>query len=272
MAEQRKCEGCGDESELAFDFSMAFQPIVDVSKGRVWGYEALVRGLNGEGAGTVLSQVEPQSRYRFDQACRVKAIDLAARLFPRGERPKLSINFMPNAVYEPAACLRTSMLAAKRNGIPHEGIVFEFTEQEKIADVSHVERIVGEYRGRGFLTAIDDFGAGYAGLNLLAKFQPDILKIDMDIVRGIQSSPARQVIIAGIVWMARSLGVTLLAEGVEAEEEVLVLRAAGINLLQGYYFARPAFEALPDVHFSVGAGSAERGSARNAEGRRTHAG
>jgi EAL domain-containing protein (putative c-di-GMP-specific phosphodiesterase class I) len=234
---------------------MAFQPIVDVAAAKVWGYEALVRGPNGEGAGSVLRQVDPESRYRFDQACRVKAIDLAARLFPRDEALKLSINFMPNAVYEPAACLRTSMLAARRHGIAHENIVFEFTEQERIEDVGHVERIVGEYRNRGFLTAIDDFGAGYAGLNLLAKFQPDIVKLDMELIRNIHSSPARQVIVAGIVWMARSLGVSILAEGVETEDELLVLRAAGIRLLQGYFFAKPAFQALPDVALGAGPGA-----------------
>jgi EAL domain-containing protein (putative c-di-GMP-specific phosphodiesterase class I) len=162
---------------------------------------------------------------------------------------------MPNAVYEPAACLRTSMLAARRHGIPHQNIIFEFTEGERIEDVGHVERIVGEYRDRGFLTAIDDFGAGYAGLNLLARFQPDVVKLDMELIRGIQSSPARQVIVAGIVWMARSLGITVLAEGVETEDEVTVLRAAGIRLLQGYYFAKPAFEALPDVVLEAGEGA-----------------
>jgi EAL domain-containing protein (putative c-di-GMP-specific phosphodiesterase class I) len=253
MSDKRKCEGCGDSAPLPFDFTMAFQPIVDVAAAKVWGYEALVRGPNGEGAGSVLGQVDPDSRYRFDQACRVKAIDLAARLFPSGEGLKLSINFMPNAVYQPAACLRTSMLAARRHGTAHEDILFEFTEQERIEDVGHVERIVGEYRNRGFLTAIDDFGAGYAGLNLLAKFQPDIVKLDMDLIRDIHSSPARQVIIAGIVWMARSLGVSVLAEGVETEDELVVLRAAGIRLLQGYYFAKPAFESLPPVEFTMAA-------------------
>jgi EAL domain-containing protein (putative c-di-GMP-specific phosphodiesterase class I) len=247
MTEKRGCVGCKDGTELGFEFSMAYQPIVDVSRDRVWGYEALVRGGNGEGAYQVLSKVDPDNRYRFDQACRVKAIETFARLCPRGEDIKLSINFMPNAVYEPAACLRTSVAAAAKATLPRDNIMFEFTEGEKIEDVGHVERIVGEYRRQGFLTAIDDFGAGYAGLNLLAKFQPDLIKIDMELVRGIDSSQARQVILAGVVWMARSLGITVLAEGVETEAELNVLRAAGVKLLQGYYFAKPAFEALPGV-------------------------
>ncbi len=250
MADKRSCAGCKDGTELSFDFSMAFQPIVDVGRGKVWGYEALVRGTQGESAYTVLSQVDADNRYRFDQACRVKAIETAARLYPRGEDIRLSINFMPNAVYEPAACLRTSLTAAAKAGFPRERIMFEFTEGERIDDVSHVERIVGEYKRQGFMTAIDDFGAGYAGLNLLAKFQPDLLKIDMELIRDIHASDARQVILSGIVWIARNLGVTILAEGVETEAELQVLRAAGISLFQGYYFAKPAFEALPPVEMS----------------------
>jgi EAL domain-containing protein (putative c-di-GMP-specific phosphodiesterase class I) len=241
------CAGCRNGKSLDFEFSMAFQPIVDAGRARVWGYEALVRGADGAPAGEVLARVDEENRYRFDQACRVKAIETAAELFPRSEDVKLSINFMPNAVYDPAACLRTSVAAAERVGLLRERIIFEFTEQERIEDVGHVERIVAEYRKQGFLTAIDDFGAGYSGLNLLAKFQPDIVKLDMDLVRGIESSRARQVIVAGTTWMARALGLTVLAEGIESEVELLVLKAAGIRLFQGYYFAKPAFEALPDV-------------------------
>jgi EAL domain-containing protein (putative c-di-GMP-specific phosphodiesterase class I) len=211
-----------------------------------------VRGAGGEARGMCCRRWT-RNRYRFDQACRVKAIETAARLFPRGEDTKLSINFMPNAVYEPAACLRTSVAAVERTGLKRGNVLFEFTEAEEIRDVGHVERIVGEYRRQGFLTAIDDFGAGFAGLNLLAKYQPDLVKVDMELIRGIEGSESRQVIFAAIAWMTRTLGIQLIAEGIETEEEMLVLRAAGVSLLQGYYFAKPAFEALPPVNFSFAA-------------------
>ncbi|MEO1131112.1 MAG: EAL domain-containing protein, partial [Cyanobacteria bacterium J06639_1] len=90
------CSDCGESSELDFDFSMAFQPIVDATTGREFAQEALVRGVNGEPAGTVFQHVNDRTRYRFDQTCRIKAIQLAARL---GIDCYLSINFMPNAVY-----------------------------------------------------------------------------------------------------------------------------------------------------------------------------
>jgi EAL domain-containing protein (putative c-di-GMP-specific phosphodiesterase class I) len=226
---------------------MAFQPIYDVHRERVWGYEALVRGLAGESSCTILSRLTPANKYRFDQACRQKAIELASRLYPKGHDLHLSINFMPNAVYEPAACLRATLSAARKYQFPKRGVMFEFTENEEIADTAHLIGIIKEYRKHGFMTAIDDFGAGYAGLGLLVDFQPDLIKIDMKLIRGIDSCAARQVILAGIITIARSLNITILAEGIETEAEFLVLKAGGISLFQGFYFARPAFEALPPI-------------------------
>ncbi len=240
------CAGCRHGKDLPFSIVMAFQPIVDMVERRVWGYEALVRGTNGEGAAAILAQVTDDERYRFDQLCRVTAIETAGRLF-EDPRTKLSINFMPNAVYEPAACIRTSLSAAERVGFSRERLMFEFTEDERVMDDGHLRHIVEEYRRFGFTTAMDDFGAGYAGLSLLANFQPDIIKLDMALIRNIHLSPARQTILVGLVFIARSLGVAILAEGVESREELIVLRAAGIRLFQGYLFAKPAIERLPDI-------------------------
>lgn len=240
------CVGCREDVALPFEFRMAFQPIVDVASHRVWGYEALVRGVNGESAWSILSQVSDEIRYRFDQAARVMAIDTAGRLY-EGQDLRLSINFMPNAVYEPNACIQKSLAAAKRAGFPHRNLMFEFTENEKMEDPAHVQRIVEAYRKLGFWTALDDFGAGYAGLGLLSRLQPDLIKIDMELLRDIHLSRARQVIVAGIVAIARALDIHVLAEGVENDNELTVLRAAGISLFQGYHFAKPALMALPDV-------------------------
>jgi EAL domain-containing protein (putative c-di-GMP-specific phosphodiesterase class I) len=245
----RKCAGCREDVALPFQFKMAFQPIVDVSLGRVWGYEALVRGPDGEPAGFVLNQVTDEARYRFDQAARVFAIETAGRLFDGDPGLMLSINFMPNAVYEPNACIQKSLAAARRANFPHRNLMFEFTENERMADPAHVQRIVEAYRALGFWTALDDFGAGYAGLGLLSRLQPDLIKIDMELVRGIHRNSAKQAIIAGIMQIAEDLNVRLLAEGVEEEEEFFVLRAAGISLFQGYLFAKPALMDLPAIDF-----------------------
>ena len=247
----KDCPGCQTSRPLDFEISMAFQPIYDVASERVWGYEALVRGTDGAGAGEVLSRVSPEQKYRFDQTCRTTAIALASRLFPLESGLKLSINFLPGAVYDPAACLRATLVAARKNAFPLNAIMFEFTEGEEVSDVDHLHRIIAEYRRMGFLTALDDFGAGYAGLGLLADFQPDLIKIDMKLVRGIESSRSRQAIMSAILYVARELGIKVLAEGIETEAEYVTLKAAGITLFQGYWFAKPAFEALPGVSRDV---------------------
>jgi len=245
------CMGCRTGRALDMPITMAFQPIVDIRTDTVFAYEALVRGVDGQSAGEVLASVGPEMIYKFDQACRVTAIELAGRLFAAGGEAKLSINFMPNAVYEPDACIRASLAAAGRVGFDPRRLMFEFTEDERMQDVSHVRRIIDAYRARGFATAIDDFGAGYAGLGLLADLHPDMLKLDMALIRGIDTSASRRTIVAGIARIAEALGVRCIAEGIETAGELQALREVGIHLCQGYYLARPAIEALPDIAPSV---------------------
>ncbi|MTI43041.1 EAL domain-containing protein [Roseibium hamelinense] len=228
---------------------MAFQPIVDIENHSVWGYEALVRGSNGEGAGEVLSRVTDRTKYRFDQQCRVKAIELAASLMPRTNQ-FLSINFMPNAVYEPRACIRTTLAAAEKTGFSPNRINFEFTESEEISDPAHLQGIIAEYRRQGFLTAIDDFGAGFAGLNFFANFAPNIVKIDMELIRDINTIRTKRAIVRGIVSICQDLDIEVLAEGIETPQELEVLKGMGIKLMQGYYFAKPEVGSLPPVSFA----------------------
>ncbi|MGG7516799.1 EAL domain-containing protein [Allorhizobium undicola] len=237
------CKGCREGQEFEIPFSMAFQPIVDMRAGQVFGYEALVRGVNGEGAGSVLSQVTEKNRYAFDQQCRVRALELASHLRAAAPEALLSINFMPNAVYEPRACIRLTLATAMRLGFPLHNIIFEFTENEAM-DTVHLLNILRTYKDMGFKTAIDDFGAGHSGLNLLAKFQPDIVKLDMDLVRDIDRDVARQKVMRHTVAMLKDLGVLPLCEGVETEAEMHTLCDLGVDHLQGYLLARPAFEAF----------------------------
>jgi len=243
---QTGCSRCRDLPELPFEFTMAFQPIVDTRQSKVFGYEALVRGSRGEGAFEVLSRVTEDTRYQFDQACRVKAIELGARL---GIESFLSINFLPNAVYEPKSCIQTTLAAANKYGFPCERIIFEVNESEPIGDPAHLGRIFDEYHNQGFTTAIDDFGAGHAGLNLLADFQPGIIKLDMALIRDIDANRARQSIVRGIVNTAIEMNIQIIAEGVETQAELDTLRALGIDLFQGFLLARPAVETLPAVNY-----------------------
>lgn len=243
-----KCDHCTARGPLDFKFTFAFQPIVDVARREIFSYEALVRGPNGESAFWVLNQVTDENRYRFDQDCRVAAIALAARL---GMSTHLNINFMPNAVYRPENCIRTTFAAAEKYGFPVERIIFEVVENDHLAEASRLVTIMSEYKRFGFLTALDDFGAGFAELKLLARFQPDVLKLDMDLVRGVENDRARQAIVQGTMVTCAALGVRVLAEGVETLAEYTWLRNAGIELFQGYLLARPGFETLPQVGFDA---------------------
>ena len=118
--------------------------------------------------------------------------------------------------------------------------------------------IFREYRRHGFRTALDDFGAGHSGLNLLAAFQPDVLKLDRALVAGIDASAARRAIVAGMAGICRELGLDLVAEGVETAAESPPCASSASTLMQGYLFARPRFEALPSASAGLIPALAER--------------
>ena len=240
------CKKCGQLT--GFDFTYAYQPIVNVKKRVIFGYEALVRDRVTKTAKTVLDKVNDDNRYAFDQSCRTKAISMANQL---GLDKVLSINFLPNAVYQPKHCIQSTLRVARHTGFPVEKIMFEVTESEEVLDVDHMRNIFESYQETGFITALDDFGAGYAGLNLLASFQPHIIKLDIELVRDIHLLEAKQIIVQAMVDMTNKLGIKLLAEGVECIEEVRFFEGMGVNLMQGYFFAKPGYECLPEVDFSI---------------------
>ena len=237
------CEHCASRPGASFDqdITMAFQPIFDVSTGSVFAQEALVRGKDGRTAGQISEHVTEQNQYRFDQLCRTTAIEVATAL---GVEGKLSINFMPNAVYEPRNCIRHTLWTADKCDFDTRNIIFEFTENECVRDTSHLKNIVETYRQFGFQTAIDDFGAGYSGLNLLVEVVPDLIKLDRQLIIGIDADIVRQAVVKNLKYMCDDLGVQVIAEGIETAGELDQLSDLGISLVQGYYLARPQYESL----------------------------
>lgn len=129
-------------------------------------------------------------------------------------------------------------------------ILFEFTESERI-DAAHLLDILTTYRELGFKTAIDDFGAGYASLDLLAQYQPDVVKLDMELIRGIDHLPVKRAIVRHVAELLDELGSRVVREGVETAEECAALQDLGIDLIQGYLLAKPVVEALPPVAWSA---------------------
>jgi EAL domain-containing protein (putative c-di-GMP-specific phosphodiesterase class I) len=130
-----------------------------------------------------------------------------------------------------------------KTGFPLDRIIFEFTENEQL-DTKHVLHILRTYREMGFKTAIDDFGSGHSGLGLLSHFQPDIVKLDMDLIRGIDTDPVRRVIVKHTLRMLDELNIVPLCEGIETVGELSALRDLGVSLIQGYLLAKPSFEHL----------------------------
>jgi EAL domain-containing protein (putative c-di-GMP-specific phosphodiesterase class I) len=223
-------------------FSYAFQPIVDSVTRQAHAYEALIRGPEGEAAGQVLQAVPEARRLDFDQFSRAAAIGFAARC---GYAGRLNLNFLAQATATAARSLRHTAQAATRHGIALERITLEFTDGDALEDPAGFAALLNEYRGLGMMAAIDDFAGGERGLELLERYQPDSVKIDMWLLRGIERHAPHQATVQAILRACRELGVEVVAEGVETAAEYEWLARLGLRYFQGHLFARPGFESFP---------------------------
>ena len=231
----------GENQVFSDGFTMAFQPIYDVTTGDVFAHEALVRSPFGGPAAGVLQTVTQGTRYSFDRKCRIKAIAMATAL---GLNTRLSVNCMPNAVLDPASCIRSTVIAADHYGFDVANLIVEFNEAAYLRDPAHMRAIVASYRKRGFMTAIDDFGARFAGVGALCDMETDVIKLDMALIRGIDRDEIRQRTVRSIAGMCRELGSAIIVEGVETAEEFDVLRSLGITRFQGFLLGKPTLEGL----------------------------
>ncbi len=230
------------------DCGFAYQPIVDIDSRTVFAFEALVRGPNGESAASVFAQVADRELHRFDRDLRIKAIETAAELRLAS---RLSLNVLPGSLFTVDDAITRTLDAARRTGLSLDCLILEATEGEIISDPTRFAQRMNEFRSEGVKLAIDDFGAGYSGLNLLCDFQPDILKLDMNMVRGVDSNGPRQAIVRAVIQACDDLGIEVIAEGVETQAEFDWFRRVGLRLFQGYYFARPAFRSLAEPSFTL---------------------
>jgi EAL domain-containing protein (putative c-di-GMP-specific phosphodiesterase class I) len=235
------------DSSSEFDVSFAFQPIVDIATHQVLAYEALVRGRSNETAGAVFASLDASRLHAFDRAARLQAIALAAEL---GLHAGLSLNFLPQSLNAFPDAILATLDAARAAGIAERQILLEVTEGELIRDQLSFAQALIRYRATGLRLVIDDFGAGYSGLNLLADFQPDVIKLDMHLVRNIDSKGPRQAIVRALIQACVDLGIELVAEGVETEAEYRWFKRVGVTLFQGFLFGRPTFEALSTPAFA----------------------
>lgn len=226
-------------------YQFALQPIVNPMHREVSSFEFLIRGPGGGSPDELFSSVPPGQLHRIDLESKALAFLLAGRL-PLKDT-KIAVNLLPMSLMaEPLAVefLADQILAS---GLSCHQVIVEVTEQEAVSSPSTFGGVIERLRRAGIGVAIDDFGAGFAGLSMLAEFQPDKLKIDRKIIQDIHLDGPRQAIVLAIVEACSAMGITPVAEGVERVEEWCWLQAAGIQRFQGYLFARPALNRMPEI-------------------------
>lgn len=221
-----------------------FQPIVEAVSGNIYGYEGLARGLLPDGSMMMPGELFEHARktdmlFFLDRICRESVIAAAA---DQNITAKVFINFIPTSIYDPDKCLQTTDTALKAHGLDPRQIVFEVVETEYVEDFPHLNRILNYYKSKGYSTALDDMGSGYATPDALLDLRPDYLKIDMEIIRNIDLDPFKQNKLKKFLTLGKKHGILTLAEGVETEAELVYVREAGVDLIQGYYFGKPSAE------------------------------
>lgn len=226
--------------------SFAFQPIIDVRMSDTVAYEALICGANNEEFLEVSSQISEQEWSHFDTNCRAIAVSMAAKL---GLSYDLHLNFLARHVDDARSAIRSTLESAERNGIELNRIILEIDQDKLIGDSEKFAKIIEEYRSAGLRIAIDHFGAGRAGLNLLEPLRPEMICLNDQLVRGIDTNGPRQAIVRGVYQTCNDLGIDLIAKHVETYDEYKWFCEEDINLIQGNLIAKPGFEQLPSATY-----------------------
>ncbi len=231
----------GDRAALESTFErglaglwMAMQPILAAPSGAPFGFEALVRTTEPEipHPGIFLDIAERLGRIRELGRAVTRAVAAQVESAPDGAA--LFVNLHAADLLEPTLFLTDSPLTQHASRV-----VLEITERAALEDLRDVVARVERLRDLGYRIAVDDLGAGYAGLTSFALLQPEIVKIDMTLIRDIHLHPVRRQIVSALAGLSRELGMRVVAEGVECLEERDVLLELGCDLLQGFYIGRP---------------------------------
>jgi EAL domain-containing protein (putative c-di-GMP-specific phosphodiesterase class I) len=219
----------------------AYQPIVSLKDKKIIGYEALLR--SGE-------PTLPHPGAVLDAAERLGRLEVVGRTMRRRASEPVAQSPHVEALF---VNLHTSDLLdsdlsspdAPLSRIAHK-VVLEITERSSLDRVKDLRPRIAALREMGFRIAVDDLGAGYAGLTSFALLEPEIVKLDMTLVRDIHQSPTKQKLVRSMADLCRDMGMMVVGEGVETADERDMLLALGCDLLQGYFFAKPG-KPFPEV-------------------------
>lgn len=232
---------------LEQQITSVYQPIVRLKDMAIMGYEALSRGPKGSEieAPVILFTLADETGliFELDRLCRKQAI-VNAKGKTKGK--KLFVNTLPNLIYDPdfEASLFAKFL--ERNKVPISDIVFEITERNAIEQYSYFKQAISYYTDVGITVAIDDVGAGYSSLEAIMEIRPRYVKIDASIIRGCHESTGKQAMLKALHTLSKSIDAESIAEGVESEDDLTVLKELAIDCAQGYYFAKPG-PPFPDL-------------------------
>jgi diguanylate cyclase (GGDEF)-like protein len=221
-----------------------FQPIFSRQNGEIYGYEALARVREGVAPQCDISKLFLKAQAEgiiasLDMQCRENAFCRAAELGFLQKKGNIFVNICPGTLIHPDHRGGITDRLAEECGIPRNRIVLEITEQETIKNYDLFQRSIEHYRKRGYKIAIDDFGVGYGGLKMLSVVEPDYVKIDRHFIDRLDHFPFKYNLVDAMATVCHKLGITVIAEGIERQEELDIVSRFGIDLLQGYYLERP---------------------------------
>jgi EAL domain-containing protein (putative c-di-GMP-specific phosphodiesterase class I) len=224
-----------------------YQPVLDSRSGRVFGYEALTRGPSNSPLHAPLPLIGAAAKvgrlFELDLVCR----ELAIRRFRELDLPgRLFLNVSPLSLMEPDFRPGETLRLLHEVGLPPQRVVVELTEQQPLEEYAVLKAAVAHYTEAGFEIAIDDLGAGYAGLRLWSELRPRFVKIDHHFIADISTDAVKREFVRSIRDMAVRLGCRVVAEGIETEDDYRTVQDLGLELHQGYHLGRPLATPLRD--------------------------
>jgi predicted signal transduction protein with EAL and GGDEF domain len=230
------------------EFAVHYQPQLELATGEIVGWEALVRWMHPERGplppAAFLSVAEetglivPIGSWVLEEACR-QAKEWQDRL-PVAYAPlKMSVNISARQLQRPDELVQEVVRVLEKTGMDPDALVLEITESMIMGDAERSVGVLGRLKDLGVRVAVDDFGTGYSNLAYLKRFPVDILKVDKSFVDGLEGNSEDMAIVKAVVSLARALGMSIVAEGIETTKQIERLQALGCQLGQGYYFSEP---------------------------------
>lgn len=223
------------------DMTSHLQPIYDIQDNTLFANEALLRAADHNvpmSPGILFSTASKMGLHsRLDQRAREEAIRATHHI---GGTEKTFINFLPSTIYNPEYCLRHTFEIVERYNVDPSRLVFEVVETEKIEDVNHLKHVFEQYKKQGIQVALDDVGAGFSTLDMLMLLQPDYIKIDRSFISDCDTVAENEAFLRKARHLTKEMGIKILAEGIERQEELELCRQLGFDFGQGYLLGRPA--------------------------------